>query len=204
MKRITSTIAILFFALAVFAGNGETEKNTLSVNTKKSKIFWTAAKVTGEHTGTLLIKDGMVTIENGVPTRTTINIDMKTIEVTDIEDPGTNAKLTGHLHSPDFFATEEHPVGKFEASKFTPIKGAKGEEPNYTVTGTLTLKGISNEVSFPAFISASGDKLVANGKITFDRTKWDIRYGSGSFFEGLGDKMIYDEVNLNFVLSANI
>lgn len=204
MKTITSTLALFILSFALFAGNGEGEKNTLNVNTEKSKIYWTGKKVTGEHTGTLMLKGGNVTVENGVPTAATLDIDMKTIVVTDIEDAGTNAKLTGHLNSPDFFSTEKFPQGQFVASSFTPIDGASGEEPNYTVTGILTLKGISNEVSFPAFISVSGKKLVANGKITFDRSKWDIRYGSGSFFEGLGDKVIYDDVDLNFVLSANI
>lgn len=70
--------------------------------------------------------------------------------------------------------------------------------------GTLTLKGITEEVSFPAFISVKKNKLVANGKLTLDRTKWDIKYGSGSFFEGLGDKVIYDDIELNFVLSAEV
>jgi len=204
MKTITSTLAILFFTFAAFAGNGEGEKNTLKVNTKKSSIYWTGNQVTGEHTGTLMLKGGEVTVKDGVPTAATLDIDMKTIVVTDIEDPGTNAKLTGHLNSEDFFSTAKHPVGKFEALECTPIEGATGEEPNYTVKGKLTLKGKTDMVSFPAFISVSGDKLVANGKITFDRTKWDIRYGSGSFFDGLGDKMIYDDVDLNFVLSANI
>jgi len=204
MKAITSTLAIFLFSISLFAGNGEDEKNTLNVNTKKSKIYWTGKKVTGEHTGTLMLKSGNVTIEDGIPTGATMNIDMGTIVVTDLEDPGTNAKLTGHLNSPDFFSTEKFPEGQFVATNISPIKGAKGEEPNYTITGNLTIKGITDEVSFPAFISVSGKKLVANGKITFDRTKWDIRYGSGSFFEGLGDKMIYDDVDLNFVLSANI
>ncbi|MCA1762654.1 MAG: YceI family protein, partial [Flavobacteriales bacterium] len=129
---------------------------------------------------------------------------MTTIVVTDIKDADTNAKLTGHLNSPDFFSVEKFPEGTFEATGFTPIKGASGEEPNYTVKGNLILKGKSDVVEFPALIKIDGDKLVANGKITFDRTKWNIRYGSGSFFDGLGDNMIYDDVDLNFVLSANI
>jgi len=203
MKTITSTLAVFLVAIFAFAGNGDGEKYRLKVDTKKSKIFWTGKKVTGEHTGTLMIKKGNVVLDNGIPVGATMDIDMSTIVVTDIKDEGTNAKLTGHLNSEDFFSTAKFPEGKFVATKITPIEGATGEEPNYTITGNLTLKGITDEVTFPAFISASGDKLVANGKITFDRTKWNIRYGSGSFFEGLGDKVIYDDVELNFVLAAN-
>lgn len=204
MKTIGSTLAAVLLTVATMAGGGEGEKNTLEVNTKKSKVFWTGKKVTGEHTGTLMLTGGSVEVKDGVPVAANIQLDMTTIVVTDIKDADTNAKLTGHLNSPDFFSTEKFPEGTFTATSFTPIKGATGEEPNYTVKGNLTLKGKSDVVEFPALISVKGDKLVANGKITFDRTKWNIRYGSGSFFDGLGDNMIYDDVDLNFVLSANI
>lgn len=204
MKTIGSTLAAVLFTVATMAGGGEGEKNTLNVNVEKSKVFWTGKKVTGEHTGTLMLTGGNVDVKDGVPVAANIQLDMTTIVVTDIKDPETNAKLAGHLNSPDFFSTEKFPEGTFTATSFTPIEGASGEEPNYTVKGNLTLKGKSDVVEFPALISVSGDKLVANGKITFDRTKWNIRYGSGSFFDGLGDNMIYDDVDLNFVLSANI
>ncbi len=204
MKTIVSTLSAVLIAATTMAGNGEGEKSTLKVNVNKSKVFWTGEKVTGEHTGTLMLKGGNVEVEDGVPVAANINLDMTTIVVTDIKDADTNAKLTGHLNSPDFFSVEKFPEGTFEATSFAPIKGATGEEPNYTIKGNLTLKGKSDVVEFPALIKIDGDKLVANGKITFDRTKWNIRYGSGSFFDGLGDNMIYDDVDLNFVLSANI
>ena len=122
MKTITSTLAAILFVATAFAGNGEGEKNSLKVNTEKSKIFWTGKKVTGEHSGTLMLKDGTIEVKDGKPVSATIDIDMTTIVVTDIEDPGTNAKLVGHLNSPDFFSTSDFPKGKFVATKFTPIK----------------------------------------------------------------------------------
>lgn len=202
MKTILTTITAALLVVSTFANNGEDKKTDHKVNAEKSTIFWTGKKVTGEHTGTLKIKDGTVTVENGIPVATNLNIDMSTITVTDIEDAELNGKLAGHLHSPDFFSTEAHPQGTFESTSFTPISGANDREANYTVKGILTLKGISNEIEFPAFVAVKDKGIVANGKITIDRSKWDIKYGSSSFFEGLGDKVIYDDIEMNFVLSA--
>ncbi len=202
MKTILTTITAALLVVSTFATNGEDEKKDHQVNVEKSTIFWTGKKVTGEHTGTLKLKEGTVTVENGVPVATDLKIDMTTIVVTDIEDVETNGKLAGHLHSPDFFSTSEHPNGSFSSTSFTPISGAKDREANYTVKGMLTLKGITHEVEFPAFVAVKDQGIVANGKITIDRSKWDIKYGSASFFEGLGDKVIYDDIEMNFVLSA--
>ncbi|MCZ4407490.1 YceI family protein [Cryomorphaceae bacterium 1068] len=200
MKKTVTFLAAALLSAAVIAGSGE--KEIYTVNAEKSTIFWTGKKVTGEHTGTLAIKSGTVTVENGMPVAATFDIDMNSIVCTDLEDEGTNMKLVGHLKSADFFGVEAHPTGKFVATSFTPIAGAKDREPNYKIKGTLTLKGISHEIEFEGLIAMKGSGLVSNGSAEFDRAKYDIRYGSGSFFEDLGDKTIYDEVGLTFVLSA--
>lgn len=202
MKRVVVLFSVMAFTLSASGGTGSGEKQTYKVNTEKSTIFWTGKKVTGEHTGTLKIKNGMVEVENGVPTMVKFDIDMKSIVCTDLKDEGTNKKLVGHLKSPDFFSVEKFPVGNFVATEFTPISQKEDRDPNYKVTGMLTIKGISKEVSFDAFIVIKENGLVSNGNVVFDRTDYDIRYGSGSFFENLGDKTIYDDVELNFVFSA--
>lgn len=202
-------MSMALMATSTFAGNGNTKTNSdatnsYTVNTEKSNIFWTGEKVTGEHTGTLDIQEGTITVENGVPARALMRLDMASITVTDIEDPETNGKLVGHLKSADFFNTSEFKSGSFEATSFTPIKGAKDREPNYNVKGKLTIKGITQDIEFPVFFMEKNGKVVASGTATFDRTKYDIKYGSGTFFDDIGDKAIYDEVKLNFVLSAAI
>jgi polyisoprenoid-binding protein YceI len=202
MKKVTSIIVAALLSASTFAGIGEGEGEKYTINVEKSTIYWTGKKVTGEHTGELKIKSGAVEVVDGIPVAATFDIDMNTIKVTDIEDPGTNKKLLGHLMSDDFFGVGTHPVGKFEATSFTKIKGAGDREPNYRVKGDLTLKGKTHEVEFEALITVKGDGLVSNGSAQFDRTKYDIRYGSGSFFDDLGDKTIYDDVELTFVLSA--
>lgn len=200
MKKTATFLAALFLVVAAMAGSGE--KETYTINTEKSTIFWTGKKVTGEHTGTLTIKGGSVTVENGEPVAASFDIDMNSIVCTDLEDEGTNQKLVGHLKSDDFFGVKAHPMGQFVATSFTPIEGATGREANYKIKGTLTLKGISQDIEFSGLIAMKGKGLVSNGSAEFDRSKYDIRYGSGSFFDDLGDKTIYDEVGLTFVLSA--
>lgn len=113
MKKITTTIAAALFAVTLFAGNGDGEKNNLKVNSEKSKVFWTGKKVTGEHMGTLMLTGGTIELTDGLPSTGMINLDMTSIVVTDIEDEGTNAKLVGHLNSPDFFSVSDYPEGKF-------------------------------------------------------------------------------------------
>lgn len=204
MKKALTTLSMALFATALFAGNGGGDKVSLKVDTKQSKVFWTGKKVTGEHTGTVMLKSGYVEIEDEKPTEVSIEFDLTTIVCTDLKDPDTNAKLVGHLKSDDFFSVAKHPTGTFKSTSLTPIPGAEGREANYKVKGDLTIKGITDKVEFDAFISSTGKMLVSNGELEFDRTKYDIKYRSGSIFDGLGDKMIYDTVELTFVLTTGL
>ena len=122
---------------------------------------------------------------------------MNTIVVQDIKDAGTNGKLTGHLKSDDFFGVEKFPVSSLV---LTGVKKLSGD--NYEFTGNLTIKGITHPLTFTAMSVLKGNSLHSTGKITINRAKYDIRYGSGSFFQGLGDKMIYDDFTLEFNLVA--
>lgn len=202
MKKAVSFLAAALLTVSIaVAGSGE--KVMYTVNTEKSTIFWTGTKVTGEHTGTLDIKGGTIEVVDGAPVAANFEIDMNSIVCTDIEKEDSNKRFVDHLKSDDFFGVETHPSGSFVATSFTPIAGAKDREANYTITGKLTLKGITHEIEFDGLIAMKGSGLVSNGKAEFDRSKFDIRYGSGSFFDNLGDKTIYDEVQLSFVLAAS-
>ncbi len=170
----------------------------------ESKIMWTGKKVTGEHTGTLMLKSGFAELSENQPRRVELEMDMNSITCTDLKDAKTNAKLVGHLKSEDFFDVQEYPTGRFVAEHFEEIEGAEGFEPNYRVKGKLTLKGIEKDLEFLAYIAVKGNRLIANGELSFDRSKYNIRYGSKSFFEGLGDRMIYDDVELMFVVSTGM
>jgi polyisoprenoid-binding protein YceI len=167
------------------------------VDAKESKLNWTGKKVTGQHQGTINVADGKLEVESNVLKGGSFSLDTRSIAVTDIKDEGSNAKLLGHLKSDDFFSVEKFPAATFATTSVTSKGGG-----NYEVTGNLTIKGITNPVTFPATVTVAGSKLTAKAAIKVDRTKYNIKYGSKSFFEGIGDKAIYDDFDLDVVLVA--
>jgi len=198
MKKLVGIVlGTLFTVSTVFAANTKGEKAVFDIDTKASKVYWTAKKVTGEHSGNVSVGSGTVIVENNAVVGASVIMDMNTIVNTDLKDDEWNKKLVSHLKSDDFFSVEKYPNAKFE---ITSVKSTgKGD---YTVKGTLSIKGITNEISFPAKIAVEKGGITALGIATIDRTKWNIQYGSGKFFEGLGDKMIYDEFEITFDISA--
>ena len=122
---------------------------------------------------------------------------MNSITCTDIESEKYNQMLVDHLKNEDFFNTKEFPVATF---KITNAK--RGDKNLYKIYSDLTIKGITHAVNFDAYVDINGEIFSAKAKITIDRTKWDIKYGSGSFFENLGDKMILDDVEFDISLSS--
>jgi polyisoprenoid-binding protein YceI len=137
-------------------------------------------------------------VENNNVVGAQVNMDLNSIVCTDLKDAGTNQKFVGHLKSDDFFSVANYPVAKFEITSMAP--GSTNGE--YNVKGNMTIKGKTNEISFPAKVSLNNGMVKALGTVKLDRTRWDIKYGSGKFFEGLGDKMIYDEFEVTFDISA--
>ena len=171
---------------------------TYKLDPAKSKIEWVGKKVTGQHNGTLQIKSGSVILDNGQVKGGDFVIDMQSIKVLDIQDPASNGKLTNHLKSDDFFSVASSPTSDFK------ITSAKGTAPGKVdVTGNLTIKGITHPVTIPATLHREGDKLSAKGDLKVDRTLYNVRYGSGKFFQGLGDKLISDDFELKLDLHAD-
>lgn len=168
------------------------------VDTKASTLTWLGKKVTGQHTGTIGISSGELIGEGKSIKEGSFEIDVNSLTVTDIADPGSNAKLVGHLKADDFFGVSKFPKATFVISSISPKSGN-----DYTVKGKLTIKGKTNDIEFPAVITNDGKKVTANGKIVVDRTKFDIHYGSKTFFENIGDKAISDEFELTLKLVAN-
>ena len=187
---------ILFSAvLALFGFSGFAKE--IKVNTASSSLGWEAKKVTGQHVGTINIADASLTIEHKKITGGKVSVDMNTIVDTDLTDSGYNQKLIGHLKSDDFFG-----VAKFPQSSLV-VKSVTSKADNvYHFTADLTIKGITSPVEFDAESSDSAGQLTVTGTIVVNRTKYGIKYGSGSFFQGLGDKMIYDDFTLKFKLVA--
>jgi len=170
---------------------------TYNVDVNSSTIVWTGYKVTGKHTGTVKVKNGNLTWDAGKLTGGSFEIDMNSITDTDLEGEYAG-KLVGHLKSDDFFGVAKYPTSKFVITKAIP-QDTKG---NYKIVGNLTIKEKTNEVKFLASVSESNGTINASGKITVDRSEYDVRFGSGSFFDNLGDKTIYDEFDLQVSLVA--
>lgn len=183
---------------AMFAKNIAVKALVFKVDNESSKLTWLAKKATGEHNGSVKVSNGSFTVENNTLKTGSFDIDTRTITNADLTDESANAKLVGHLKSEDFFSAEKFPKANFVISSATKTTGNQ-----YNVKGKLTIKGITNEVSFPATIAVNGKKLTANAKITIDRTKYDIKFRSKNFFENLGDKVIYDDFDIDVALVAN-
>lgn len=180
-------------ALALLVAFGTVNAQTKKVDAVKSTISWVGKKVTGQHEGTLNLKDGSLIFKGKKVVGGNFTVDMTSMTTTDLKAGQGKEKLDGHLKSEDFFGTEKFPtstlVFKTVAAKSAGI---------YTITADLTVKGITNPVTFD--LATTANSATANVKI--NRTKYDIKYGSGSFFDNLGDKAIYDDfdltVNLKF------
>lgn len=190
--KINSFFAVLpIAALLAFTTNFEKQE----VDVSKSKVTWTGKKFTGEHTGTVQIKAGELQTQNGKLSGGSFTMDMRSITNTDIKDEKYQNKLVGHLKSPDFFGVEKYSTADLVITKTRVINGNK-----YQVDGNLTIKGISSPISFPAYVNITDDMVVAKADITIDRTKYDIKFKSSSFFDSLGDGVIYDDFEISVLL----
>ena len=163
----------------------------MEVNAEKSTLEWLGKKVTGEHFGNIKLKDGNFTVKNDKIESGTFTIDMTSITNTDLESEEYNAKLIGHLKSDDFFGVEKYPTSKLEITGSSKFVNNEAK-----VKGNLTIKNITKPVEFT--VKKTGNTYTA--KVIVDRAKYDIRYGSGSFFDDLGDKMIYDDFTLTVTI----
>lgn len=190
-KLIFSMLALAVAALFAFK-SGPTNHE---VDTNASNAVWTGYKVTGQHTGTIKFKKGTLTLTDGVLTGGSFEMDMNSITNTDM-DGEYAAKLVGHLKSDDFLGVAKYPTASFVITRAI----AQDTKGNYKVVGNLTIKGTTKEVKFFANCAQANGRVTATGKLTVDRSEFDMRYGSGSFFDGLGDKTIYDEFDLQVSL----
>ncbi|HMX40531.1 MAG TPA: YceI family protein [Saprospiraceae bacterium] len=189
---------ILLPVLALLAVAFRTPPAAYNVDTSSSVVAWTGYKVTGKHTGTVKVQGGNVEFADGKLTGGSFTVDMNSMNCTDLEG-AMAAKVVGHLKSDDFFGVAKFPTAKYVITKAIP-QDTKG---NYKIIGNLTIKETTKEVKMMANVTEAGGKITASGKMTVDRSEFNVRYGSGSFFDGLGDKTIYDEFDLQITLVAS-
>ncbi len=196
---------VLALPVAVLSADKPAAKSkpvSYTVDTSVSTVQWLAKKVTGQHNGTVPVKSGNVVIDNGALVGGTIVIDTANLNDTSLNGE-YHDKLNGHLKSEDFFSVVKYPTSKFEITLVKKLDAPNAKGETHEVTGNLTIKDKTNPITFGAKI-AMNDKVftaTANG-VAIDRTLFDIRYGSGKFFQGLGDKVINDQFWLDFDITA--
>ena len=162
------------------------------IDLEKSKIKWTGKEITtSSHYGTLKFVEGEINIQPDAVSGKVI-VDMESLSVDDLTG-GSKARLEGHLRSDDFFSVSSHKSSTIE------VTSSKKNGDDFDIDGVLTIKGISHPISFVLSV----DNKVATSKLTFDRSKYDVRFRSGTFFENLGDKLILDDIELEVELHLN-
>lgn len=187
LNSIFKTIAIALLLLITLTMKAQNKK----IDATKSSINWVGKKVTGQHTGTINIKEGTLVFIKNKLKGGNINVDMSSIKVTDLKTGEGKEDLEGHLKADDFFGTTKFATSNIDFKLIS--DNGKG---SYSVTANMTIKDVTSPVKFDILIK---DKT-ATALLKIDRTKFGIKYGSGSFFENLGDKTISDEFELNVTL----
>lgn len=166
--------------------------NKFIVSTEESTIIWSGYKPTGSHTGTINLSHGELTINDGKIESGTFTIDMASLK-----DSEANARLEKHLKSTDFFDVQKYPIATFKITGFEKVNNKT------LLSGNLTLKDTTNNVTFTVSVLHTDDSVkVESETFSIDRSKWNVKYGSKSFFDNLGEKYINDDIELSIVVKG--
>jgi polyisoprenoid-binding protein YceI len=182
-----------------------------SVDLNESYVAWEGYKPTGKHDGTVSLLSGKLNFKGDDLVGGEFVMDMNSITVLDLTDEDSNAKLTGHLKSDDFFDVEKYPTARFvitdveaiDASQVAPDKERGDIVPTHAISGNLSMKDVTKNITFNAKVSRDGDRFVAETNQFFiDRVVWNVQYGSKTLFANLQDNFINDEMGLNIHLEV--
>lgn len=196
-KTIFGAAAIGMILFSAFIGR---HSEVYKVDTKLSSLEWFAEKVTGKHNGVISLSNGTISNDHGNLSGV-FEVDMTSIATKDMTGEYAT-KLDNHLKSEDFFHSAKFPIAKFISTSIVPIKDVKEGGFTHAIKGNLTIKEKTNEITFDAVIKGEAGKIACVGTAVVDRSKFDVKYGSKSFFPEIGDKMIYDEFKLKFNVVA--
>ena len=168
---------------------------TLTANKTQSLIRWYGEELTGKtHFGNLSFKEGQIELQDGLIIGGNFVVNMTSLSVEDLSG-GAKARLEGHLRSDDFFSVDKYPEATLKITQKAKVEGDVQK-----LYGELTIKGIKHAVDFSIILV---DKKTATANLTFDRSKYNVRFRSGSFFENLGDKLILDDIRMEVSLQWN-
>jgi len=182
------------------------EGKTYKVDATLSKVMWEGSKPVGTHNGIVNISEGNVIVNGGDVVGGSFTLDMNSITVLDLQgdEKGyleSHLKGMGDDNADDFFNVKKYPTATYNITKVTKKTG--DPNANALVYGNLTLKDITKSVAFAANVNVADGKVqVTTPQFKLDRTQWGIKYGSPSFFEGLKDKAINNDIGLKINLVA--
>ena len=214
MKNLAIYFIVFGFGISSFAFSSEPGPKKIStvtapqtkskkeiiykIDPDKSSITWLGKKVVGpkKHYGKIGIQEGEVVYQGSSPTKGYIIIDMKKLTDEDLTNPKWNKKLVDHLKSDDFFDVEKFSTAKFEFNQVTKVEKA------YQANGSMTIKNKAKKEVIQLQASVSGNNLTATGEHVFDRTDFDVRYGAQKWYKLPLDKLIADQITLEFKLVA--
>jgi len=183
---------------AILSVNMLYSADTLLVDKNIAEINWVGKKVTGEHDGSINIANGWIVIDKNTILNGLVTMDMTTITNEDIESPEWRNKLEAHLKNEDFFHVDSFPTSQLQFLK--PQSFLLSDTTLNTLSAELTIRGITHPVQIPCIVTREQDRFRASGELKIDRTLFNVKYGSGKFFDDLGDRMIYDEFTIKFDL----
>ena len=184
------TINLLAILLLIGTLSASAQKSEIDLS--KSQVLWTGKKIGGSHNGKIQIQSGSFELKNGEVVSGNVVIDMNSLTNDDLKDAGYNKQLVDHLKSDDFFGVNNHPTATFKITR-----AGKFNSDKALVTGLLTIKGKTEKVSFVV----NRKDNVYSTQLKVDRSKFGVRYGSKSFFNNLGDKVIDDMFTLDIKLA---
>ena len=189
MKKIALAAVVMFMltSMSMVAQSSE-------VNLDQSTIKWEGKKIASGHHGEIQLQSGSLEMQNGKITGGMFVVDMTSITNEDITNEGRNQRLVDHLKSDDFFSVESYPTSNFKVTEGTAFADGKA-----TLSGDITIKGKTESISFE--VVRNNNEYSA--KIPIDRSKFDVRFGSDSFFDNLGDNAIDDIFTLEVKLVLN-
>lgn len=186
MRKLVIMMAFLAFGTMLSA-------QTYKVNAKNSTVKWVGKKISKQHDGTVALKEGSFEIKDNKIVKGSFVIDMDVMTDDSSDDPKKPSRLVGHLKGEDFFGVEKYPVAKLEI-----LSSDEFVEEKANVKGKLTIKDKTHPISF--VVLRKGATFTSS--MEFDRTLYDVKYGSGKFFQDIGDKAILDEIGIDVTLIA--
>jgi len=177
----------------------------VSLDLSASSLGWSGHNIGSQHTGTMAFSCGEIVFsEDGKPTSLHLVVDMTSIAVTDIPDEKLAGVLKAHLENEDFFEVDRYPESVFQSTRIEVEADALPMAPNLTVTGNLTLKDQTHEITFKASLGRNfHGQPVLRAALDLDRTRWGVLYGSPKFFARLANHLVADEIHLDILLVAS-